>query len=82
MHFLLHFLLHQVCVYFTWNFVAFLSEDFLCLQVKLELFSPEIVSALENKELLSYFRVCRKIASAQMDGRITTDGPLYTNTLI
>ena len=39
------------------------------MQTKLELFSPEIVSAFENKELLSQ-RVYRKSAtSAQTDGR-------------
>lgn len=30
-------------------FVAFFSESFLCMQIKLELFSTGIVSALENK---------------------------------
>ena len=45
------------------------------MQTKLELFSPEIDSALENKELPSckncHFRVNRKsTTSAQMDGRI------------
>ena len=45
----------------------------------MELFSPEIVSVLENKELLSHFRVYGKSAtSAQTDRRITTDEPLYT----
>ena len=39
------------------------------MQIKLELFSPEIVSAVENKELLSHFRIYRKsAASAQTDG--------------
>ena len=45
------------------------------MQTKLELFSPEIDSALENKELPSckncHFRVNRKsTTSAQTDGRI------------
>ena len=53
------------------------------MQIKLELFSPEIVPALENKELLGQFRVYRKSATnAQTDGRITTDGPLCTGTFI
>ena len=40
----------------------------------MKLFSPDIVSALENKKLLSYFRVYRKSStSAQSDGWITTD---------
>lgn len=42
------------------------------MQIKLELFSAETVS-LDNKKLL------RKSAiSAQMDGRVTTGGTLYT----
>ena len=46
--------------------------------MKLELILPEIVYALENKELLSHFRVYRKSATnAQIDGRIATDGLLY-----
>ena len=48
------------------------------MEIKLELFSPEIVSALENEELLSHFRVYRKIAtSAPTDRWITTDGRLH-----
>ena len=44
----------------------------------MELFSPEIVF-LENKELLSHFRVYRKITTiAQTEGEITKEGPLYT----
>ena len=40
------------------------------MQTKLKLFSPEIVSALENKELPSHFRTYRKsAASSQTDGR-------------
>ena len=30
-------------------FVAFFSESFLCIQIKLALFSPGIVSALEKR---------------------------------
>ena len=49
-----------------------------CMQIKLELLSPDIVSALE-KELLSHFTVIEKSALiVQTDGRITTDRPLYT----
>ena len=49
------------------------------MQVKLKLFLPEIVSALENNELLSNFRAYRKSTlSAQTDRQITKDGPLYT----
>ena len=49
------------------------------MQIKLELLSPEIVSALKSKEMLSIFRVYRKNAtSTQMDGQITKDRPLYT----
>ena len=49
------------------------------MQTKLELFSTEILSALENKEILSYFRVHRKSAtSAQTDGLVVTNEMLYT----
>ena len=49
------------------------------MQIKLELLSPGIVSALKNKEILSIFRVYRKNAtSTPMDGQITKDRPLYT----
>ena len=49
------------------------------MQTKLELFSPDVVSASENKELLSYFIVYKKSAtSAQTEVQITTDGSLYT----
>ena len=52
------------------------------MQIRFELFSPEIISTLEKKELLSLFRIYRKnTTSAQMDGRITKDGPLYAGTL-
>ena len=49
------------------------------MQIKLELLSPGIVSALKNKEILIIFRVYRKNAtSTPMDGQITKDRPLYT----
>ena len=58
----------SVCIFFM-KFYWFFTESFPCMQTKLELFSPEIVSAFENKELLSQ-RVYRKSAtSAQTDGR-------------
>ena len=58
----------SVCIFFM-KFYWFFPESFHCMQTKLELFSPEIVSAFENKELLSQ-RVYRKSAtSAQTDGR-------------
>ena len=51
----------------------------MTVPLSLELLSPEIVSVLENKELLSHFRVYRlSTTSAQTDGLITTDGSLYT----
>ena len=72
------FLALRACI-FRWTFCCIFLESFLCTQIKLELFSPEIVSALENKELLSHLRVCRKNTTiAQTGGGITTDGPLYT----
>ena len=37
------------------------------------------ISSLQNEELPIHFRVCRKSATiAQTDGRLTTEGPLYT----
>ena len=40
------------------------------------------ISSTQNKEFLSHLRVYRKsAATAQMDGRIVTDGPLYTGFL-
>ena len=52
------------------------------MQIKLELFPLEIVSALENNELLSHLRVYRKIPTrAQTNGRITTTGRLYTGQI-
>ena len=55
-------------------------EIFLCMQVKLELFSPEIVSALQ---ILSYFRIYRKnAASADRPHLLHDGGPLYTGPLI
>ena len=53
------------------------------MQVTLELLSPEIVSTLKNKELPSHFRVDRKITtSAETNGRMTTDGPLYNGSVV
>ena len=49
------------------------------MPVKLELFLPERVFTLENKKLLSHFRVHRKSAtSAQTDGWIMMSGLLNT----
>ena len=51
------------------------------MQIKLELFLPEIVSALEINELLNHFRVYKKRATkAQTGGQITTDGQCYPST--
>ena len=72
----------SVCIVYL-KFCCIFPESFSCMQIKLELFSPEIVPALENKELLGQFRVYRKSATnAQTDGRITTDGQLCTGTFI
>ena len=71
----------SVCI-FSLKFFCIFAESFLCIQIKLESFSPEIVSTLENKELLSRFRVYRKsVTSAQKEGQITMDGPLKTGSL-
>ena len=57
-------------------------ERFLCMEIRLELFSPEIISTLENRDLLSHFRVYGRSASIeQMDGQTRTDAPLYTSLL-
>ena len=49
----------SVCIFYL-KFCCIFPERFLCTQIKLELFSPEIVSALENKELLSHFTFITK----------------------
>ena len=47
--------------------------------MKLELFLTERLFTLENKKLLSHFRIHRESAtSAQMDGWIMTSGLLNT----
>ena len=63
---------HEYCELFVALFVALnhcisylkfcciFPERYLCMQRKLELFSPKIVSALEYKEKLSLFTVYRK----------------------
>ena len=84
-------ILYEYCAIFCWNLYCskclyILLEDLLDLSrkfslqtKKIEYFSPEIVSALENKELINHFKVFRKSAtSAHMDGRIIADIPLYT----
>ena len=78
-NFLLHFFVApSVCIFYL-KFCCIFSENFPCMQIKLELLSPEIVSALKNKEMLSIFRVYRKnTTSSQMDGQITKNRPLYT----
>ena len=64
---------------FYLKYFSIFPLNFLCMQIKLKLFSPDIVSALENKKLLSYFRVYRKSStSAQSDGWITTDRLWYS----
>ena len=66
--------INKYCAFFVELFVALIvyiiylkfcpifSEPFLCMQIKLELFSPEIVFVLEKQELLSHFRGYRKSA--------------------
>ena len=59
---------------FNMKFRYIFAGSFSCTQTKLEFFSPEIVFALENKELLYRFRVHRKsAASAQTDGQTDND---------
>ena len=50
----------SVCVFYLVICCIF-PESFPCIQIKLELFSFKIVSAVENKELLSHFRVYKKM---------------------
>ena len=75
------FVAPSVCIMYLKSCCIF-PESFICMQMKLESFTPEIVSALENAKsfsILSHFKVHRKSATnVQPDGRITTDGPLYT----
>ena len=49
----------------------FFQSVFSACEKKIEIISLELVSALENKEFLSLFRVYRKGAT------ITTEGLLY-----
>ena len=59
----------SVCIFYM-KFCCIFVEGFFRIQIKVELFSPEIVPTLENKELLSHFRVHRKSStSARTDGR-------------
>ena len=47
------------------------------MQIKSELFSPETISALEDKKLLSLIRVYSKsTATVQTEGCIMAEGPL------
>lgn len=56
----------------------FFQSVFSACEKKIEIISLELVSALENKEFLSLFRVYRKGAtSSRSDGKITTEGLLY-----
>ena len=50
---------------FYLKFCYIFPKCFFFMQLKLELFSPEIVSALKNKELLSGFRVHKKVQQVQ-----------------
>ena len=42
-----------VCIFYL-KFCCIFPESFLYMQIKSELLSPEIVSVVENKELLSH----------------------------
>ena len=81
-HFLLYFYCTK-CLYILLEVLLHFSGKFPCIQINLKLLSLEIVSALENKELLSRFRVYRKSAtSAKTDGQISAEGPLYTDNYV
>ena len=49
----------NVCTFYL-KFFCIFREIYFCMQIELKLSSLEIVSALENKELLSHIRVYRK----------------------
>ena len=69
----------SVCIFY-FKICCIFPENFLSMEIKLELFSPEIVSYLQNKELVSHFRVYGKSAVSVQTARwITTDGPMDNN---
>ena len=57
------FIAPSVCIFYLKSCCTF-PKRFLGKQIKFELISPKIVYALENKELLSHFRVYRKSATS------------------
>ena len=66
----------SVCTFYL-TFYCIFPEIFIRMQMKLELFSPEIVSVLGNKEQLSHFRVHTKsVTRAQTGGQIMTEDRL------
>ena len=68
----------SLCKFYL-NFFCIYSVRFSYIQIKLELVTPEIVSALKNKELPSHFRLYRKgVTSAHTDGKVTTNRTLHT----
>ena len=65
------------CLYILLETLLYFSMKF-CLKVKYRMFYIKIHQFF-CKELLSHFRVyIKSTTSAQTDGRIATDGPLYT----
>ena len=49
----------SVCIFYM-KFNSVFAEGFVGMQTKLELFLPEVVTTLENKKLLSHFRIHRE----------------------
>ena len=49
----------SVCIFYM-TFNSVFAEGFAGMQTKLELFLPKIVTTLENKKLLSHFRIHRE----------------------
>ena len=70
-----------IVVHFAWNFVVF-HYEVLSPKYSTACYMLKHISSTQNKEFLSHLRVYRKsAATAHMDGRRVTDGPLYTGFL-
>ena len=71
----------SVCIFHI-KLCCFFPESFCCIQIKLELFSLEIVSILENIELLSHFRVSRKKCNKCTNWWTDNDGRTVIHWLV
>ena len=69
------------CLYILFGILLYFIMKF-CPKYSTTCYMLKHISSTQNKEFLSHLRVYRKSAStAQMNGRIVTDGPLYTGFL-